>query len=171
LTQFFNELVGKPDRVYMTGASMGGHITAVAIEQYPNTFDAALPVCGALGDYALFNYFLDFNAAAAQLGTGMSEFPVDPLYISTTVPTIKTNLESVANGWPVLLNPDGENLKNLTELRSGGERPNFDEGWAFWNSIPSAAGPGNFLFSFALPSPDKQLLHSLPNTDHLRLPT
>ena len=50
LIKRFNGLVGKPSRVYMTGASMGGHITAVAIEQYPKTFDAALPICGVVGD-------------------------------------------------------------------------------------------------------------------------
>ena len=95
LVKRFNGLVGKPDKVYMTGASMGGHITAVSIEQYGNTYDAALPICGVLGDYAQFDYFLDFNVAAQQLGTGMSAFPVgDPaLYIGVTVPTIKATLE------------------------------------------------------------------------------
>ncbi len=143
----FNGLVGNPNKVYMTGASMGGHITGVSIEQYPNTYAAALPICGVLGDYALFDYFLDFNAAAQQLGTGSSSFPVDPIpYIFMTVPQIKAGLEAVPGAWPFLLNPDGENLKSLTELRSGGERPNFDEGFAFWNSFLSATGPGNFLF-------------------------
>src|SRR5262247_826905 len=70
LVERFNGLVGRPNRVYMTGASLGGHVTAVSIEQYPHTFDAALPICGVLGDYALFDYFLDFNVAAQQLGTG-----------------------------------------------------------------------------------------------------
>ncbi|HEX5066434.1 MAG TPA: alpha/beta hydrolase, partial [Myxococcota bacterium] len=54
LTRRFAGLIGNPSRVYLTGASMGGHITAVAIEQYPNTYDAALPICGALADYELF---------------------------------------------------------------------------------------------------------------------
>jgi hypothetical protein len=130
---------------------MGGHVTAVAIEQYPNAFDAALPICGVLSDYALFDYYLDFNAAAQQLGTGMSQFPVDPTeYIFVTVPAIKANLEAFPGAWPFVLNADGENLKNLTELRTGGIRPNYDEAWAFWNSIPSAAGPGNFLFALGL---------------------
>jgi hypothetical protein len=72
-------------------------------------------------------------------------------YIGVTVPTIKSNLESVPSGWPVFLNADGTNLKNLTELRSGGERPNFDEGWFFWNSFPDlASGPGNFLFDLGV---------------------
>jgi pimeloyl-ACP methyl ester carboxylesterase len=148
LVQHLNDLIGNPDRVYFTGASMGGHVTAVAIEQYPNAFDGALPICGVLADYELFDYFLDFNAAAQQLGTGSSQFPVDPIpYITTTVPLIKANLSAVPGGWPNVLNADGQRLKNLVELRSGGERPNFDLAWFFWNTFPAfASGPGNFLF-------------------------
>jgi hypothetical protein len=151
LVQRFNGLVGNPDKVYLTGASMGGHITAASIEQYNNTYDAAMPICGVVGDYALFDYFLDFNAAAQQLGTGSSAFPVEPaVYIGLTVPEIKAKLEAVPGGWPFLLNGIGENLKSLTELRSGGERPNFDEAFAFWNGIPATTGPGNFLFELGL---------------------
>src|SRR5262245_10637630 len=152
LTRRFAGLVGNPSRVYLTGASMGGHITAVAIEQYPNTYDAALPICGVLADYELFDYFLDFNAAAQQIGTGSSTFPVDPpTYIGVTVPAIKANLSAVPGGWPNVLNAAGQNLKNLTELRTGGERPNFDQAWFFWNTFPAfATGPGNFLFDLGL---------------------
>ena len=148
LTKRFNGIVGKPDRVYFTGASMGGHITAVAIEQYPKSYDGALPVCGVLGDFELFDYFLDFNVAAQQLGTGSSTFPVDPIpYLFVTVPAIKASLEAFPAGWPIFLNLAGTNVKNLTELRSGGDRPNFDQGWFFWNTFPSlVSGPGNFLF-------------------------
>lgn len=143
----FNGVVGKPDRTYLTGASMGGHITAVSIEQYPRFYDGAMPICGVLGDYELFDYFLDFNVAAQQLGVGDSVFPVGSDYLSVTVPQIKANLEAVPNGWPNLLNADGQNLKNLTELRSGGDRPNFDEAWFFWNTFAELeSGPGNFLF-------------------------
>lgn len=152
LLKRFNGIVAKPSRVYLTGASMGGHITAVAIEQYPNSFDGALPICGVVGDYALFDYFLDFSAAAQQLGTGSSQFPLDTAeYIGITVPAIKAGLEAVPGTWPFTLNTDGENHKNLTELRSGGVRPNFDEAFVFWNGIvPGATGPGNFLFEPAL---------------------
>lgn len=113
-------------------------VTAVSIEQYPNTYDAALPVCGALGDVELFDYFLDFGVAAQQLGTGSSQFPVDPArYISVTVPTIRGNLEAVPGGWPIILNADGAHLKQLTELRSGGDRPNFDEAWSRSDPVSS----------------------------------
>jgi dienelactone hydrolase len=147
----FNGLVGHPDKVYMTGASMGGHITAVTIEQYPNDFVGALPICGVVGDYVLFNYFLDFNAAAQQLGTGSSTFPVDTAtYVGFTVPAIKDGLSAAPGTWPFALNATGQDFKSLVELRSGGIRPNFDEAFAFWNSIPSASGSGNFLFDLGL---------------------
>ncbi|MEP4487100.1 MAG: prolyl oligopeptidase family serine peptidase [Halioglobus sp.] len=143
----FTGLVGKPSRIYMSGASMGGHITAVAIEQYPNLFDGALPVCGVMGDYALFDYFLDFNLAAQQLGVGGSTYPIDAAtYLFGTVPAIKQNL---GPAWPFVLNAKGEQLKSLTEIQSGGERPNFDEAWVFWNSIPTATNSG-FLFELAV---------------------
>ncbi len=32
----------------------------------------------------------------------------------------------------------GEQYKQLLELRSGGDRPNFDEAFNFWNSFPTA---------------------------------
>jgi len=61
LGELFNGLVGNPARTYITGHSMGGHITGVAIEQYPYAYVGALPMCGVMGDNELFDYFLDFN--------------------------------------------------------------------------------------------------------------
>ncbi len=152
LIKRFIGLVGKPSQIFMTGASMGGHVTAVIIEQYPQLFAGAMPICGVLGDYALFDYFLDFNLAAQQLGVGNSTYPIDAnTYLFGTVPAIKSNLEAVPGGWPVLLNSEGNNFKNLVEVRSGGDRPNFDEAWFFWNTFPAfASGPGNFLFDLAV---------------------
>jgi len=147
ITTFFNGIAGKPNKVYLMGASMGGHITAVALEQYKNTYDAGLPFCGAIGGYALFDYFVDFNVAAQQLGLGESAYPVEPAtYLGVTTQQIKSNLEAFPGGWPVALNAAGQNLKNLTENLSGGERPNFDEAWYYWNIIPVESGSGNFMF-------------------------
>jgi len=153
LTKRFNGIVSKPNRTYLAGASMGGHITAVAIEQYPNTYDGAMPVCGAIGDYELFDFFLDFNVAAQQLGTGSSQYPVDPAaYLFLTLPQIKENLELFPGGWPLFLNSDGMNLMRLTELRSGGTRTGFVEAWWFWLSFPEFGSgiPGAFLFELGL---------------------
>ena len=153
LIKLFNGVVGRPSQILMTGASMGGHVTAVIIEQFPGLFDGALPICGVMADYELFDFFTDFNLAAQQIGIGYSTFPVDPVtYLFTTVPAIKTNLEAFPGAWPLALNAEGENFKNLVEIRSGGERPNFDEAWFFWNTFPDfgLSGPGNFLFELGV---------------------
>lgn len=133
LTKRFNGIVGEPQRVYLTGASMGGHVTAVAIEQYPNTYDGALPVCGVLGDIELFNFFLDYNLVAAALAGVELSFPPDPAHWSAVaVPQITGTL---AAAWPLGLTTDGEHLRAMTELRSGGVRPLSEAAFAAWASF------------------------------------
>ncbi len=144
----FQNMFGPPEHSYIAGVSMGGHIIGATIEKWKEDYDGALPVCGVMGDFELFDYFLDFNLAASQIALGTSTFPPNPAYPVTTALDIKAALEAIPGGWPVILNPDGEALKQLTELRSGGDRPNFDEAWFFWNSFPEFGSgiPGNFLF-------------------------
>ena len=155
LIKRFNALVAKPTQILMTGASMGGHVTGILIEQYPELFDGAMPICGVMGDTAMFDYYLDFSVTGQQLGTGSSQFPLDPgPYIVATIPQIKAGLGSPteAPGWPYFLNASGKNHKGVTEQRSGGDRPNFDNAYIYWNIIPSITTeiPGNFLFELAL---------------------
>ena len=141
LGKLFNGIVGNPSRVYMTGASMGGHITAAAIEQYKNEYDGAMPICGVLGDHELFDFFLDYNLVAAALAGVPTTFPPDPFVWTTqSVPQIIGALAFPnPSAWPAGLTANGQNLKALTELRSGGERPLFDVAWLAWAS---------FLFQF-----------------------
>lgn len=40
---------GTPNETYITGHSMGGHITMAIIERYPDAYQGALPMCGPLG--------------------------------------------------------------------------------------------------------------------------
>ena len=86
----FNGLVGNPSRVYFTGTSMGGHITGVAIEQYPNAYDGAMPMCGVMGDNKLFDYFVENHLAAHALAGLDVPFPFPADYTTTIVPQIKT---------------------------------------------------------------------------------
>jgi pimeloyl-ACP methyl ester carboxylesterase len=130
LTKLFNGIAGTPDQVYLTGASMGGHVTGAAIEQYPASYDGAMPICGVLGDHELFDFFLDYNLVAAALAGVDTTFPPDPAHwTGVAIPQIVTTL---ATAWPAGLTPDGENLKAATELRSGGERPLFDAAFQQW---------------------------------------
>jgi pimeloyl-ACP methyl ester carboxylesterase len=130
LTKRFRGIAGKPDQVYLTGASMGGHLTAAAVERFPRTYDGALALCGVMGDFELFDYFLDYNLAGAALAGVDTSYPPDPqVWLDETVPQITSTL---GDPWPAELTADGENLKAMTELRSGGDRPMFDAGFNSW---------------------------------------
>ncbi|NRF67590.1 hypothetical protein HLB44_11400 [Aquincola sp. S2] len=143
LTKFFNGRFGKPVRTYITGASMGGHITAVVAEQWPQSYDGAMPICGVLGDYELFDYFLDFNLAAQTLSAQGALYPFGADYMTAVVPATKAAL---GPAFPFALNAAGLNFKALVQLRSGGVRPLFDQGWLYWNGLV----PGDFLFGLGV---------------------
>ncbi len=142
LTQYFNGRFGKPSRTYITGASMGGHVTGIVAEQWPQSYDGAMPVCGVLGDYELFDYFLDFNVAAQTLSGVGKSYPYAADYLSATVPATKAGLGPF---FPFALNANGLNFKSLVQLRSGGVRPMFEQGWLYWNGVA-----GDFLFGLGV---------------------
>jgi len=138
LGDFFKELVGHPSRTYLTGHSMGGHITGVAIEQYPQAYVGALPMCGVMGDNELFDYFLDFNLVAQALAGVPAEFPFPADYGTAVVPAVKAAL---GPAYPVVLNAQGLKLRGVTQNISGGERPAFATSFIVW---------GNFLFTVGI---------------------
>jgi acetyl esterase/lipase len=143
LTKYFNGRFGKPSRTYITGASMGGHVTAVVAEQWPKSYDGAMPICGVLGDYELFDYFLDFNVAAQTLSGVGKTYPYGADYLTSTVPATKAAL---GPAFPFVLNAQGQALAGLVQQQSGGVRPMFAQGWLFWNGV----APNDFLFGLGV---------------------
>lgn len=143
LAEYFRDNVATPRRIYIVGASMGGHVVAVMAEQWPHAYDGALPICGVLGDYELFDYLLDFNLAAQTLSGVGRRFPFGADYLSVTVPATKAGL---GPAFPFALNGAGQNFKALVQLRSGGVRPLFEQGFLFWNGVV----PNNFLFGLGV---------------------
>ena len=137
----FATVVGSvPAVTYAAGESMGGHVTALALEKSPGVFDGAMPTCGVLGDYELFDYFLDFSLAGQAAAGIPAVFPPDPLqYIVETIPAVKAALGPF---FPFALSPAGNDFKNLVEQRTGGDRPVYDTAFLFWNG----AVPDDFLF-------------------------
>jgi len=142
LGEFFKGLVGHPLRTWITGHSMGGHITGVAIEQYPNAYVGALPMCGVMGDNELFDYFLDFNLVAQALAGVPAEFPFPADYQTAVVPTVKAALGAA---YPAVLNGQGQALRGVTQNISGGPRPAFATSFFVW---------GNFLFTVGVTGGD-----------------
>jgi pimeloyl-ACP methyl ester carboxylesterase len=51
-----------PDHVYLVGASEGGLVTTLAVEQVPNVFSGGLATCGPVGDFRRqIDYLGDFR--------------------------------------------------------------------------------------------------------------
>jgi len=131
--------------VYMSGASMGGHITAAAIEHFRGDFVAAMPICGVLGDKELFDFFLDANVTAAGLTATPIRFPATlaegqaygPEY-GQTVLSMLPELGTGFNTPNVSLSERGRAWAGAVQQRSGGVRPGFDSAFAFWNSFGRA---------------------------------
>jgi len=127
--------------VYMTGASMGGHITAAIIEHYRGDFVGAMPYCGVLGDKELFDYFLDANVTAAALTHTQIQFPATladgqaytPVYgqqVLGQLPQLGTGFNTPG----VQLSALGKTWAAAVEQRTGGTRPGMDSSMAYWNA-------------------------------------
>jgi len=138
LGTLFNGLVANPNRVYFTGTSMGGHITGVAIEQYPNAYVGAMPMCGVMGDNKLFDYFVENHLTAHVLAGLDVPFPFPPDYSTTIVPQLRA---AFGAPFPSVLTPLGQEYAGVVENLSGGKRPMFDPGFRF------AGTGGNFLLA------------------------
>lgn len=145
LIDLFRGKQRRPRAVYLTGASMGGHITAVAIERYRGSFAGAMPYCGVLGDKELFDYFLDANVTAAALTRTAIEFPDSVEAGQAYAPTYRTQvlaaLPALGSGFNqgnpagVTLTPLGQAWAGTVQQRSGGTRPGFASALAYWSSF------------------------------------
>jgi hypothetical protein len=151
----FRRATGRTARaVYMSGASMGGQITAVMIEKHPSSFVGAMPYCGVLGDTRLFDYFLDANVTAAALAGVHIDFPLQPpadypdrwrSQVSRILPAL-----GVTTGAAPELTAAGHTWSAVVERRTGGERPGFTGAFAYWNAVPSLPPLADLPFLFGL---------------------
>jgi hypothetical protein len=125
------------DEVLIHGVSMGGHITAVEVERYPDTWSAAYPVCGVLGDTELYDYFLGANVTGAALAGAEIDYAEAPsaegleqwrrTVSQEIVPELFTQRPTTT--------AEGQAWAAVLQQLSGGERPGFASSFAFWNSF------------------------------------
>jgi len=140
LGKFFNGLIGKPNRVYVTGHSMGGHVTAKIIEQYPAAYDGAVPMCGVMGDTELYDYFLSYQLVAQALAGIDAQFPSPPEPAWSEIVSHMRTVFGQGIGFPYELSPLGEKLATITMYLSGGERPLFDNSFRYGYYADSILG-------------------------------
>lgn len=142
LTLAFNQIaadngrpLAPPTHRYLFGRSMGGHITAAAVEaealataRSKVRYDGAMPLCGVLGDTELFDHFAAYQLAAQQLaGLPASKFP------ATQWGAIANDVRmTLFNSTTSFATPttQGARLKTMVLHLTGGPRPIFDEGFA-----------------------------------------
>ncbi|HEX6244122.1 MAG TPA: hypothetical protein VFZ61_24570 [Polyangiales bacterium] len=125
--------LSEPTKRYLIGHSMGGHVTAAAIEKEAADtalnkvqYDAALPMCGVMGDTELFNYFAAFQTAAQQLaGMPITAWP-EPDFAAKKMP-LQMALFSM---YPKTLTEAGTKLRSVVMNLTGGKRPAFELGFA-----------------------------------------
>jgi hypothetical protein len=133
-----------PTKYYITGVSMGGHITGAAIEAEAAAtannkvaYSGAVPMCGVMGDTELFNTFAAMQLAA-QAVAGLPSYPTNKWSeISGQVTTALFSTFTAAQITPTAL---GLKYANVLQNLTGGPRPLFDFGLTAGRSFPSAYG-------------------------------
>jgi pimeloyl-ACP methyl ester carboxylesterase len=133
-----------PRRVYLTGTSMGGHVTLLGMHEFPTSFAGGLAMCPAGPE--LFDFFTA-TAAAAEAITGVA------LKQTATLQQDLARMNEIL-GTPPNLTEKGKQLASVQIHLSGGPRPFAVEGLAsggrFAGNISSGAAalaggtsPGN----------------------------
>ncbi|MFJ9085495.1 hypothetical protein ACIRL3_24040 [Streptomyces sp. NPDC102384] len=140
------ELLGhRPTRTYVAGGSMGGHVVARSLEEYPKYFNGALSLCGQVGARRLYDYFLDANLAAQALA-GVDAYPLGDDYQTDALPLIEkrlglTDLKPGQNPTTVA----GRQYQQMFTQLTGGPRPGADEALGMYADAMLEGGPAAFV--------------------------
>lgn len=143
-----------PTKIYITGHSMGGHVTAAAVEDenyatenHKVAYNGAVPMCGVVAGTFEFDYLTNFTFAAQYLAhqadatsPPLDSFPATNFDLAkingvmwTTPPTPSTQ------GSP---SAAGNTLAGLVKNLTGGDRPGFMGGYDsyYWEVVMSNGG-------------------------------
>ena len=126
LRDVFTQKVGAPKRSYIYGQSMGGHVVALSLEQYPTAYDGALSECGVVAGHEILDYFVSWAALASYFGgTDLFSFSTDA---GKLIDALRNDLTKVLG--PAQSPTDkGKAFANAIERLTGGPRPFFREGF------------------------------------------
>jgi hypothetical protein len=125
-----------PSKIYITGHSMGGHITAAAIEDeayatanHKVRYNGAVPMCGVVGDTELFDYFAGAQVTAQALA-GLPKYPTVNWsdIVAQVTGTLFTDF-TVSPIPNITTTPTGTKYASVIENLTGGPRPMFDLGF------------------------------------------
>jgi pimeloyl-ACP methyl ester carboxylesterase len=127
-----------PQRVYLTGVSMGGHITLLGMQEFPTAFGGGLALC-ASGPGEMD--FLTSVSAASELITG----------VTVTEATRQRDVDRLTTvlGKPPAYTEKGRQLASVQVEISGGPRPFALDGLGsrFIENASTVAGRGDDVWS------------------------
>jgi pimeloyl-ACP methyl ester carboxylesterase len=126
LRDVFTQQVGAPKRAYIYGQSMGGHVVALSLEQYPTAYDGALSECGVVAGHEILDYFISWAALASYFG-GADLF-ASSTDASKLIGVLRNDLPNVL-GPPARPSDKGKAFADAIEQLTGGPRPFFREGF------------------------------------------
>jgi alpha-beta hydrolase superfamily lysophospholipase len=152
LSKLFARTVGTPTRTFITGESMGGYVTGLAIQNRPNYYAGAMPVCGVMGDHELYDYFLDVVLGVQAITGITATYPLPDNWLTDIVPQLARILGNDPAKFAA--------FSNLVMFRSGGARPYFPLSFAQWTDSLLALGqpdPG----APALPASNERTVYQL----------
>jgi len=103
LRQYTIAHYGTPKETYVAGHSMGGQLTIATIENYPNRYDGALPLCGLLEptSYAIAHggaLFAAFHYYYPGLLPGPTDIPATAVLDDSVVKKVQAALPSNPKG-------------------------------------------------------------------------
>ncbi len=125
LKRHFVEEFGDPERTYIAGASMGGNVVALALENQATEYDGGLALCGALGGIEQIDYLASW-VAVAEYTSGLT-FPIGEPG-ANLAPVFLTELPRLL-GAPDAPTEQGRQFASVIKLLTGGPRPFFAEGF------------------------------------------
>lgn len=158
----FASITGRaaPSRIYIMGHSMGGHITAAAMEEEALAtavnrvrYAGAVPMCGVMGDVELNNGFAAQGMAALQLSGVGAALPASLTARQRFQSMLGANLnpnstrlpthQALFNNFPSTgftpRGTAGAQYASVVRNLTGGNRPLFDIGLSFGGSYVGGA--------------------------------
>ncbi|MCR6476036.1 alpha/beta hydrolase [Variovorax sp. ZS18.2.2] len=119
-----------PSKLFISGGSFGGSLAATAVEDetyatanHKVKYNGALPMCGALGDTELFDYFAGLQVTAQALA-GLPKYP--RANWADIQAQVTSALFTQFSPLGIAPTPAGEKYASVIQNLSGGPRPLFD---------------------------------------------
>lgn len=125
LKRHFVEQFGRPKRTYIAGASMGGNIVTLSLENFPEEYDGGLSLCGVVAGEEWIDYLMAW-AMAAEFVAGV-ELPLDQGSAEVTA-VLESKLLPALGPVDAPALP-GKAFESVIRNLTGGPRPFFVEGY------------------------------------------